>query len=222
MGGWMNSERLQHAVDLIIAEKPDLLLVTGDFLIGHIFDENPEGHLQTLLGILTPLAKSIPSFGVLGNHDYWANADAIREMLQQSGVIDLTNSAFTISRGSEKLHICGVDDIWEGVVRLDKVVSQLPNEGSAILLAHEPDFADESAATRRFDLQVSGHSHGGQVVIPFYGAPILPYLGQKYYSGLYKVGDMLQYTNRGLGMIDPPVRFNCPPEITILTLKDHE
>jgi predicted MPP superfamily phosphohydrolase len=222
VGGWMNSERLQHAVDLVIAEKPDLLLVTGDFLIGHIFDGNSEGHLQTLLEILTPLAKSIPSFGVLGNHDYWANADAIREMFQQSGVVDVTNSAFTISRGSEKLHICGVDDIWEGDVRLDKVVSQLPNEGSAILLAHEPDFADESAATRRFDLQVSGHSHGGQVVIPFYGAPILPYLGQKYYSGLYKVGDMLQYTNRGLGMIDPSVRFNCPPEITILTLKEHE
>jgi predicted MPP superfamily phosphohydrolase len=219
MGGWMNAERLQHAVDLLLAEKPDLLLLTGDFLIGHIFDGNSEGHLQTLIEILTPLAKSIPSFGVLGNHDYWTSADAIREMLQQSGIKDLTNSSFTVSRGSEKLHLCGVDDIWEGDVRLDEVISQLPNEGSAILLAHEPDFADESAATRRFDLQVSGHSHGGQVVIPFYGPPILPYLGQKYPSGLYRVGSMFQYTNRGLGMIDPPVRFNCRPEITIFTVE---
>ncbi|MBK9927130.1 MAG: metallophosphoesterase [Anaerolineales bacterium] len=219
IGGWMNAERLQHAIDQIITEKPDLLLLTGDFLIGHTFDRNSEEHLQSLIAILAPLAKSIPSFGVLGNHDYWTNADAIREMLQQSGITDLTNSTATISRDSEALHLCGVDDVWEGDVKLDDVVAKLPKDGAAVLLAHEPDFADESAATGRFDLQVSGHSHGGQVVIPFYGAPILPFLGQKYPSGLYQVGSMFQYTNRGLGMIDPPVRFNCPPEITIFTLE---
>ena len=214
----MNAERLQHAVDLILAEQPDILLLTGDFLIGHNFDGNSEEHLQSLIDILTPLAKSIPMFGVLGNHDYWTSADAVREMLRQSGVTDLTNSIFTISHSNETLHLCGVDDIWEGDVRLNDVVSKLPNDGAAVLLAHEPDFADESAVIGRFDLQVSGHSHGGQVVIPFYGAPILPYLGKKYPSGLYRVGNMLQYTNRGLGMIEPSVRFNCPPEITVFTL----
>jgi uncharacterized protein len=218
MGGWMNSERLQHATDLILAQNPDLLLLTGDFLIGHGFDSNSEQCLQELLDILAPMAKSIPSFAVLGNHDYWTNADAVREMLNQSGITDLTNSVFTLSDSGQHLHICGVDDIWEGEVRLDELVSRLPRDGSAILLVHEPDFADESAATGRFDLQVSGHSHGGQVVIPFYGPPVLPYLGRKYHSGLYRIGEMLQYTNRGLGMIDPPVRFNCPPEITIFTL----
>jgi uncharacterized protein len=218
MGGWMNSERLQHATDLILAQNPDLLLLTGDFLIGHGFDSNSEQCLQELLDILAPMAKSIPSFAVLGNHDYWTNADAVREMLNQSGITDLTNSVFTLSDSGQHLHICGVDDIWEGDVRLDELVSRLPRDGSAILLVHEPDFADESAATGRFDLQVSGHSHGGQVVIPFYGPPVLPYLGRKYHSGLYRIGEMLQYTNRGLGMIDPPVRFNCPPEITIFTL----
>lgn len=218
MGGWMNSERLRHAADLIAAEHPDLLLFTGDFLMGHGFDESTERQLQELLDILTPLAKSIPSFAVLGNHDYWTNADAVRDMLKQSGIADLTNSMFTISNGGRYLHLCGVDDIWEGDVRLDELVSRLPRDGSAILLAHEPDFADESAKTGRFDLQVSGHSHGGQVVIPFYGPPVLPYLGRKYHSGLYQIGEMLQYTSRGLGMIDPPVRFNCPPEITVFTL----
>ncbi|NWG34727.1 MAG: metallophosphoesterase [Chloroflexi bacterium] len=219
MGGWMNSERLQHAADMVLAQNPDLLLLTGDFLIGHGFDSNSEQRLQNLLESLTPLAKSIPSFAVLGNHDYWTNADAVREMLKQSGITDLTNSVFTILNGSQRLHLCGVDDIWEGDVRLDELVSRLTSEDSAILLAHEPDFADESAATGRFDLQVSGHSHGGQVVIPFYGPPVLPYWGRKYHSGLYRVGKMLQYTNRGLGMIDPPVRFNCPPEITVFTLQ---
>jgi len=218
MGGWMNAERLQRIVDIVIDQKPDLLLLTGDFLIGHLFDATSEQHLQDLIKILSPLAKSIPSFGILGNHDYWTNPGAVREMLKSTGIMDLTNSVITLSRGSEKLHLCGVDDIWEGDVRLEDVLARLPDNDSAILLAHEPDFADISAGTGRFDLQVSGHSHGGQVVFPFYGPPILPYLGQKYPSGLYQVGNMLQYTSRGVGMIDPPVRFNCPPEITLFIL----
>jgi predicted MPP superfamily phosphohydrolase len=140
-------------------------------------------------------------------------------MLKSSGIADLTNSVFTITRGNDKLHLCGVDDIWEGDIRLDDVVDKIPDDSAAILLVHEPDFADVSAKIRRFDLQVSGHSHGGQVVVPFLGPPILPYLGQKYPSGLYQVGNMLQYTNRGVGMIDPPVRFNCPPEVTLFILE---
>jgi predicted MPP superfamily phosphohydrolase len=106
-----------------------------------------------------------------------------------------------------------------GNVQLNSVIEALPSDGAAILLAHEPDFADESARSGRFDLQVSGHSHGGQVAIPFFGPPVLPYLGRKYPAGLYKVGNMFQYTNRGVGMARLPFRFNCPPEITIFTLK---
>jgi predicted MPP superfamily phosphohydrolase len=87
-----------------------------------------------------------------------------------------------------------------------------------VLLAHEPDFADTSAATGRFALQISGHSHGGQVRLPFMRL-VLPQLGEKYPMGLYQVGGMYQYTNRGLGMVSPRVRFNCRPEITILTLQ---
>ncbi len=102
--------------------------------------------------------------------------------------------------------------------RLDKVLEALPEEGAAILLAHEPDFADESAATGRFDLQLSGHSHGGQVAIPFLGPLRLPLMGRKYPLGLYKVGRMTLYTNRGIGTVGLPVRFFARPEITVLTL----
>ena len=223
MGGWMNSERFRRVVELISFQKPDFLLITGDFLIGHIFDQNSEQNLQELIDIFSSLAKSIPSFAVLGNHDYWTNSSAVREMLRSSGIIDLTNSAFPVTRGRANLYLCGVDDIWEGDVRLNDVIEELKNESSAILLAHEPDFADVSSKTGRFDLQLSGHSHGGQVVVPFYGPLVLPYLGQKYPSGLYQVGEMfLQYTNRGVGMINPPVRFHCPPEITVFTLESNQ
>jgi len=218
MGGWMNADRLATVLEQVADQKPDVLLLTGDYLIGHGFTAASEEYLQVLINQLSPLTKSIPSFAVLGNHDYWTNAGAVREMLKSCQVTDLTNSVFTISKDNQHLHLCGVDDIWEGDVKLDEVVAQLKDDSPAILLAHEPDFADVSGETGRFDLQVSGHSHGGQIVVPFYGPPILPHLGRKYPSGLYRIGKMLQYTNRGVGMIDPAVRFNCPPEITLFTL----
>jgi predicted MPP superfamily phosphohydrolase len=165
MGGWMNVERFQRVADLVIDQQPDILLLTGDFLTGHVFDQNSEQHLQDLIEILSPLARSIPAYAVLGNHDYWTNAGAVREMLRSCGITDLTNSVFTITQGNERLHLCGVDDIWEGDVRLDQVLDKLTDDSPAILLAHEPDFADVSSRSGRFDLQVSGHSHGGQVVI---------------------------------------------------------
>jgi predicted MPP superfamily phosphohydrolase len=219
MGGWMNAERLAYVVDLVTQQKPDVLLLTGDFLIGHEFNSESEAQLQEIINILSPLTNTVPSFGILGNHDYWTDAHAVREMLSSCGVKELTNSVSTLSRGSETLHICGVDDVWEGNARLDEVLNQLKDNSAAILLAHEPDFADVSAQANRFDLQVSGHSHGGQIVFPFIGPPILPHLGQKYPSGLYQIGNMLQYTNRGVGMARLPVRFNCPPEITIFYLE---
>ncbi len=218
MGGWMNAERLQRVADLVVEQAPNLALFTGDYLPGHVFNEQVEQSVRELIAILTPLAASIPTFGILGNHDYWTNHRAVHNMLRECGIIELTNSVYTISRNGANLHICGVDDVWEGDVRLQDILDQLPDGGAAILLAHEPDFADESAATSRFDLQVSGHSHGGQVSLPFFGPPILPYLGRKYPSGLYKVGEMYQYTNRGVGTGRLAVRFNCPPEITIFEL----
>lgn len=219
MGGWMNMERFQYVAELILAQKPDLLLITGDFLFGHSFTDAARDSINDVIKVLSPLAKSIPSFAVLGNHDYWTNSEAVREMLSVCGVMDLTNTVHTLTREGNNLYLCGVDDIWMGDVRLDEVVAQLTDNSAAILLAHEPDFADASAATEKFDLQISGHTHGGQVVIPFFGAPILPYLGQKYPSGLYKIGKMIQYTNRGVGMHRLALRFNCPPEITIFTLE---
>jgi uncharacterized protein len=222
MGGWMNLERLQRVADLVIEEKPDLLLITGDFVIGHSAADISQQSVQDLITGLSRLGTSFPTFAVLGNHDYWTDVQLVRHIVSSSGITELTNTVFTLQRENESLHLCGVDDIWEGNARLDDVIAQLNDDGSAILLAHEPDFADTSAATGRFDLQLSGHTHGGQVVLPFIGPPILPYLGRKYPSGLYKIGEMFQYTNRGVGMARLPLRINCPPEITVFILESME
>lgn len=219
MGGWMNLERFQRVADLITAQEPDLLLISGDFLIGHDHAEVSQQAVNDLTVGLSGLANSFPTFAVLGNHDYWTDAETVRRMLAVCGITDLTNTVYTVKRGDERLHVCGVDDVWEGKVRLDDVIAELDDDNAAILMAHEPDFADTSAATGRFDLQLSGHTHGGQVVLPILGPPVLPYLGQKYSSGLYQVGEMYQYTNRGVGMARLSVRVNCPPEVTLFVLE---
>ena len=125
----------------------------------------------------------------------------------------------TLRREEAQLHIAGVDSLWYDKADLNPVLQQLPEEGAALLLAHEPDFADISAKTGRFDLQLSGHSHGGQIILPLVGPPWLPRHGRNYPLGQYQVGDMIQYTNRGIGMVIPTVRFNCRPEISVFTLR---
>lgn len=220
MGGWMNCNHLQQVADLVMAQKPDVLLITGDFLKGRSFSETTSPGINDLIKVLRPLAGSIPTFAVLGNHDYLISAKAIREMLSTCRITDLSNTVFVLEHQGESLHLCGVDDIRHGNVRLQDVLAQLDEQSFAILLAHEPDFADLSAATGKFDLQISGHSHGGQIVLPFYGPPRLPDSGRKYPSGLYKVGNMFQYTNRGVGTDRFAIRINCPPEITVFVLSN--
>jgi len=212
----MTRERLMGIVSLVNAQQPDFVAITGDF----VTRGKTETYRDSLIAPLSQLTARDGAGGVLGNHDYWTGAAGVRDVIRQAGLIDLNNRVHTLQRGDAQLHIAGVDDVWENQQRLDRVLDALPATGAAVLLAHEPDFADDSAASGRFDLQLSGHSHGGQCVAPGGYMPLLPELGRKYPSGLYQVGDMWQYTNRGLGMVwFPQVRFNCRPEITVITLR---
>lgn len=227
LDGWMTPERLERMVDLVNEQKPDLVAITGDFVAVST------DYISGLPGPLGKLEATDGAVAVLGNHDHMNDADAVRRALSCAGVVDVSNGVRTLSRDGASLHLCGVDSVMEGRDRLDEVLGALDDAepGCAVLLAHEPDFADETAATGRFDLQLSGHSHGGQVRIPFlktpYVVPLLSRLGfsfvppliYEYPSGLYEVGEMYQYTNRGLGVIYARFRLNCRPEITVLTLR---
>jgi predicted MPP superfamily phosphohydrolase len=138
-------------------------------------------------------------------------------VLSEAGVTLLVNQSQRLPVDAP-LTLVGLDDVWERKHDLRAALAGVPDDECKLLLVHEPDYADE-AAHYPVDLQLSGHSHGGQINLPGYGRPVLPYLGQKYPAGLYQVGLMALYTNRGLGVISPPVRFNCPPEVTLLTLR---
>ncbi|MBN8620872.1 MAG: metallophosphoesterase [Anaerolineae bacterium] len=216
MGTGMTQEQLNRIVDLVNAQQPDTIAITGDFVTG--------GNMSVLKPMLVEPLRRLTAkdlkVAVLGNHDHWTDATAVRQVLAESELTELNNAVITLRRDEAALHVTGVDDFWEAKARLEAVLEQLPEDGAAVLLAHEPDFADISAATGRFDLQISGHSHGGQVRLPFINKPlILPLHGEKYPLGQYQVGGMIQYTNRGVGTIYPAVRFNCRPEITVFTLR---
>jgi hypothetical protein len=203
---------IERAARLAMRQSPDLLVLTGDFIWREVWQYG-----EHLVEPLRTLHAPLGVYAVLGNHDHWEGAALAAGVLAEAGVTLLVNQALRLDVDAP-LWLVGLDDVWERKHDMAAALAGAPDDQCKLLLVHEPDYAD-AAARYPVDLQLSGHSHGGQINLPRYGRPVLPYLGQKYPAGLYLVGQMSLYTNRGIGVISPPVRFNCPPEVTLLTLR---
>jgi hypothetical protein len=214
LGDGLNQARLDYIVEKTNALHADAIVLTGDFV-----SSRAELQEAKLAHSLKRLSARDGVFAVLGNHDHWGGAKYVRRALRDAGVRELRNDVHILRRGGAQTFLVGADCPGEGKADIAHVVTQLPAQSTAILLAHEPDFADEFSLLGRFDLQLSGHSHAGQVCLPLLGPILLPRYGKKYSRGLYKVNDMLLYTNRGVGSSGIPVRFNCRPEISLFTLR---
>lgn len=218
-GPYLGKPALERAVQLAQSFRPDLLVLTGDF-VSHPFGE-PNGtrgaHYAEPCADVLAAFTGLPVLAILGNHDHWNDADIVAGALHDRGIKVLRNSAVPLERGQQRIWIAGIDDALVRAADLVKTLRDVPRSETTVLLAHEPDFADY-AAHFPVDLQLSGHSHGGQVRVPGIGALILPRMAEKYPQGLNRVGALQVYTNRGLGVINPPVRLNCPPEVTFVTL----
>ncbi len=214
LGTWLDGQDLVHIVNIVNQLEPDVIAITGDFV-----NSDPERFEQILIQALSKFEAEDCKVAVLGNHDHYTNARLIREVLENSNVMELRNQVLPIQRNDTYLFLAGIDDRLTGNDNLQMVINQLPDSISpVILLAHEPDFADVSARAGRFDMQISGHTHGGQICLPFLGNLYLPRLGRKYPSGKYLIDDMVLYTNRGLGTSWLKLRYNCPPEISVFKL----
>lgn len=203
---------IRRCVKMVNALDPDVIVLGGDYVwrnLDAIHDLAPElGKLNARHGV----------FAIIGNHDIWLDVEVVKAALKDAGLELLVNTGVPITAGRVALYLAGLDDGWSGRPDLDAAIAQRPAESPVVLLMHEPDLADRYAQDGRIALQLSGHSHGGQVRRPLRGAFILPYLGQKYDMGLYRVRDMWLYTNRGIGCISEPIRYNCSPEISEFTL----
>lgn len=207
---------IRKAVALANATKPGLVVLTGDYA-----DE--ESALPLLSALMADLHAPLGVYAVAGNHDLWPGADKVRQALQAAGVNWLDNTGTMLEWRGVRFYLAGLADGMSGSHDIGAALQDLPAAMFCIMLAHEPDIADEVAAAGRVQLQLSGHSHGGQVRLPFIGAPVLPPLAKRYPEGLYKIKQLQLYTSRGVGLIGPPfgppVRFNCRPEINLIELR---
>src|SRR5260370_12823650 len=190
---WMTANRVAQIVNLVNEQKPDLIVIPGDF-VTHMLPSSPKA-----LAPLRHLQARDGTFATLGNHDHWGHPAKVRQLLQANDIYELNNAVHTIHRdNAAMLHIVGLDDlwpnphhtepVWQHAEMLKLLTQTIPTTGAAILLVHEPDFADVAAANGRFDLQLSGHSHGGQGRLPFYCALELPDLALKYPCVIYLTG----------------------------------
>jgi predicted MPP superfamily phosphohydrolase len=203
---------LECAVSLLLTASPDLVLLGGDYI-----SESPR-YAEPTAAVLGRLhAAPLGCLAVLGNHDISTDAAKVTAALEAVGVRVLRNQAVPVETPSGTIWIAGIDETILGDADVAKSFAPIPEDAPVIALWHEPDGAADAAANGAF-LQLSGHSHGGQIRLPMLGPLALPPGGRIYPAGRYQVGSLTLYTSRGAGVYRPAVRFNCSPEVTIVTL----
>ncbi len=209
MGKYITAEYVRAVVEWAQKMKPDFFALTGDFIA---FRKD----VPLVTGVLEGFQAPLGTYAVLGNHDHWADGEALKEGLRKDGIRVLQNEVVYHKRKGKTLAIMGVDDIWVGK-RDDRPILEAKADAK-ILLAHQPDhfyLAEKSGA----QLQISGHCHGGQICIPFIGPLVVPAdEGRKYAGGFIRERETTLFIHRGVGCY-PPLRTYCPPEIVKLVLK---
>jgi hypothetical protein len=212
---------LRRVLAQINSLQPDLVLLTGDYIS---FTPMPRDYVMGAMYRCAEALREIACpqrFAVMGNHDSFLGAPTIHPILAAVDIPLLVNEHVPIERAGQRLWLCGIHDPVTHVPNLDSAIPGRP-DGPVLLMSHGPDYADDLLTHPRghlVDLMFSGHTHGGQVRLPFLPAYYLPAGGQKYVEGLFRLGRLQLYVNRGIGAVDVPFRLNCPPEITLFTLQ---
>ncbi|MEG0014600.1 MAG: metallophosphoesterase [Cellulosilyticaceae bacterium] len=218
VGAFFEKEDMQKVIHKINELEADIVVFTGD-LVDHWGKYDEENELSELLkSIKAPLGK----FAVYGNHDYGGGGYKIyKKFMENSGFNVLINEVYTVALENEKqLNIAGLDDALLGEPQIDKLMKQIDKNDYNILLAHEPDIADE-VPQNVIDIQLSGHSHGGQVELPGVTERIVPTYAKNYIEGMYQISPRTKlYVNTGIGSTQVPFRLGNIPEITLLTFNE--
>jgi uncharacterized protein len=201
--------RLHQAVEMLNQLKPDLVALTGDYVC---MSPRPLPELTAALKRLTA-----PAYAVLGNHDHWSGARAVRAALEKAGVDVMQNEHRVVRAGKAALHLVGVDDSITRNDDPERAFSGVPEGATAVTLSHDPKSADHLHAYHPA-LILSGHTHGGQVVIHKITSYLWKRVGMKYVAGFFDVNGAVLYVNRGLGA-SVPIRFRAPCEVGHLTLR---
>jgi predicted MPP superfamily phosphohydrolase len=231
LGRHVTREQVRRAVEVANGLGADVIVLTGDFVTG------AAKHSAACAEELAALGATCGVYAVLGNHDKWTNPDLVAAKVAEVGNSVLRDDACSIGARGGRLWLLGIEDTgctagyfghtygdfkaaWaDKRTRLAGMLEDVPVDEARLLLVHNPDFT-EMLPEGRIDLALCGHTHGGQVRVPFLGAPVVPsFFGNKYATGLVQGPKTQVYVNRGIGLIAPPVRFNCRPEVTLLRLR---
>jgi uncharacterized protein len=222
LGFHYNISQLKKLVEEINQLQPDLIFFTGDLL-----DEpNKYNEINKVPPILQQLKATIGKYCIYGNHDHGGYGSEIyKNLMEMSNFTLLLNESLTINqKDGSFISLVGIDDQMLGKPDLKLAMTHVPKDSFKLLLSHAPDIADEASAYQ-IHWQLSGHSHGGQVKIPFVGALVIPPFAQNYPEGYYSIGDinpLSLYVNRGIGTTRLPFRFMSKPELTLFTLISSE
>ncbi len=211
LGTFLPKKRLDAYVDRINAMDLDLVCLGGDYVTsGNAFHDDLAaslGRLQARDGVIA----------IMGNHDYFGDGEPLIHKLREAGLVLLRNQQHEITRKTT-LTIVGVDDTWTGRTDIKKAVADLSRSAPSLCLAHDPKLFDE-LASHGVDFVLSGHTHWGQVALPFYPRLNMSLLIEKRNAGWYKLGDSTMYVGPGLGTTGPPFRLGVPPEISVFTIE---
>jgi predicted MPP superfamily phosphohydrolase len=218
-GEYSEPSFIRTAVRAANALKPDLIALTGDFISAGPMVERISVDFASHCADLLARLESPQKYAVMGNHDAIVGSEEVTAALTSRGISVLNNTAIPIERDGARFWLAGVSDALEGTPDIKATIPKGRSQATEplILMAHEPDYADFIHGYG-VDLMLSGHTHGGQVRIPFMPLLNLPPLGAKYVQGLFFLGDLQLFVTRGIGTVGVPFRFRCPPEITVITL----
>jgi len=211
---------IQSAIEIVNGLRPDLIVLTGDFVSVPLLGDSARAaaSAEPCAELLGKIRAPHGVWAVMGNHDAFSDPRRVTGSLRAEGIQVLANLSTPIESSAARFWLAGVGDAVVRNADLSAALQRVPSDDAVVLLAHEPDYADY-VARYPVDLQLSGHSHGGQVRFPFVPPLFLPEMAKKYVWGLYEIGGLTLYTNPGLGTIRVPVRLNCPPEVTLISVR---
>ena len=211
---------IRAAIEMVNGLRPDLIALTGDFVSVPLVGDHAKGAAlaEPCAQLLRELQAPHGVWAVLGNHDAYTDPERVTDVLTAVGIPVLGNRSVPIEKEGGRFWFGGVDDVLGGVPDLPATLRGIPTDEAVVLMVHEPDFAD-FVASYPVDLQLSGHTHGGQVRVPLLRPLYLPAMAKKYVQGFFQVRELALYTNAGIGTVQLPVRWNCPPEVTHIQLR---
>lgn len=218
----MTEERLRDIAEQANAQNPDIIVLLGDYV-----SQTHGGKISSLKMPIETLAENIKGlkakygvFAVIGNHDWWYDEKKVRAEFEKVGFTVLENESASFEVNGKTVSIVGIEDFWKKrKVDIKSLLDRIEPQKNIIALAHNPDSFDQTPAT--IALVLSGHTHGGQVIIPFYGAPF-HVAKEEYASGHISKNGKNLFVTIGIGTSGPPLRFLAPPEIAVLTLNSAE